>query len=547
MRSAHVDSFARDHLPPRELWPPMDYGVLPELSYPEQLNCVDALLDRHVREGRGERVAIRFPGGSWTYAELAEKANRIANVLVDELRVVPGNRVLLRGANTPMLAACWFAVLKAGGVVVATMPLLRARELQFIIDKAQVSVALTDERVAGELEQAATQTSVLQRVMRFQTDASDGLETAMRKKSRDFDTVRTAADDVALIAFTSGTTGQAKGTMHFHSDVLAITDLFPRSTLRASSNDLFCGSPPLAFTFGLGGLLLFPMRIGASTLLLEQATPPHLIQAIQHHRATVCFTAPTAYRTMAGMAKDVDLKSLRKCVSAGEHLPEATFRKWHEATGIKIIDGIGSTEMLHIFISAREDEIRPGSTGRAIPGYEACILDDDGNQLPPGAVGHLAVRGPTGCRYLDDEQRQRVYVRHGWNLPGDSYRLDEEGYFWYQARTDDLIVSSGYKISGPEVENALLDHPCVLECGVVGVPDDERGHVVKAFIVLREGFDAGPTRVKELQEWVKAQIAPYKYPRVVEFVRALPKTETGKLQRFRLRESARARTGGQGA
>jgi 2-aminobenzoate-CoA ligase len=346
---------------------------------------------------------------------------------------------------------------------------------------------------------------------------------------------------VAIIAFTSGTTGQAKGTMHFHRDVLAICDLFPRSTLRAGSDDLFCGSPPLAFTFGLGGLLLFPMRIGASTLLLEQATPPNLIQGIQDFRATVCFTAPTAYRTMAGMAKNFDLSSLRKCVSAGEHLPLATFRKWEEATGIRIIDGIGSTEMLHIFISAPEERIRPGSTGRAVPGYEACIMDDDGQPLPPGAIGHLAVRGPTGCRYLDNVERQAAYVKHGWNLPGDSYRLDEDGYFWYQARTDDLIVSSGYKISGPEVENALLDHPCVLECGVVGVPDEERGHLVKAFIVLREGFDAGDARVKELQEWVKAQIAPYKYPRAIEFVRSLPKTETGKLQRFRLRaESPRS-------
>jgi 2-aminobenzoate-CoA ligase len=389
--------------------------------------------------------------------------------------------------------------------------------------------------VASELTAAAAQTPVLERIVSFQSDGADSLEGMMAGKPSSFENVRTSADDVALIAFTSGTTGQAKGTMHFHRDVLAITDLFPRSTLRARPDDLFCGSPPLAFTFGLGGLLLFPMRIGASTLLLEQATPPNLIQGIQDHRATVCFTAPTAYRTMAGLAKDFDLSSLRKCVSAGEHLPAATFRKWQEATGLKIIDGIGSTEMLHIFISAVEDDIRPGSTGKAIPGYEACIIDDDGSRLPPGAIGNLAVRGPTGCRYLDNIERQSAYVRHGWNLPGDSYRLDEDGYFWYQARTDDLIVSSGYKISGPEVENALLDHPCVLECGVVGVPDEERGQVVKAFIVLRHGFEGGEGRTKELQDWVKAQIAPYKYPRHIEFVSALPKTETGKLQRFRLR------------
>ncbi|HJU90789.1 MAG TPA: AMP-binding protein, partial [Gemmatimonadaceae bacterium] len=447
-----------------------------------------------------------------------------------------------RGANSPMLAACWFAVLKAGGICVATMPLLRARELSYIIDKAQIALAITDTRVAAELEQASSQTRALERTVHYGTDAGDGLDSMMTRRPTTFDNAPTAADDVAIIAFTSGTTGQAKGTMHFHRDILAICDLFPRSTLRASPDDLFCGSPPLAFTFGLGGLLLFPMRIGAATLLLEQATPPNLIQGIQDNRATVCFTAPTAYRTMAGMVKDFDISSLRKCVSAGEHLPLATFKKWQEATGIQIIDGIGSTEMLHIFISAPEGEIRPGSTGRAVPGYEACILDDDGNRLPAGAIGHLAVRGPTGCRYLDNPERQAAYVKHGWNLPGDSYRLDEDGYFWYQARTDDLIVSSGYKISGPEVENALLDHPCVLECGVVGVPDEERGHLVKAFIVLREGFEADEARVKELQEWVKAQIAPYKYPRAIEFVRALPKTETGKLQRYRLRADEQKRT-----
>jgi 2-aminobenzoate-CoA ligase len=540
-RSAHLDTFARDHLPPVEMWPPMDYSVRPELGYPEQLNCAAELLDRRVLDGRGDRIAIRSPAATWSYRELMERSNRIARVLVEELGVVPGNRVLLRGANSPMLAACWFAVLKAGAICVATMPLLRARELSYIMDKAQIRLALTDAAVAAELEQAGARARVLERTVHYGTDAADGLEALMARKPATFDVVRTASDDVAIIAFTSGTTGQAKGTMHFHRDVLAICDLFPRSTLRAGPDDLFCGSPPLAFTFGLGGLLLFPMRIGASTLLLEQATPPNLIQGIQDFRATVCFTAPTAYRTMAGMARDFDLSSLRKCVSAGEHLPLATFRKWEEATGIRIIDGIGSTEMLHIFISAPEEQIRPGSTGRTVPGYEACIMDDDGQLLPPGAIGHLAVRGPTGCRYLDNVERQAAYVKHGWNLPGDSYRLDEDGYFWYQARTDDLIVSSGYKISGPEVENALLDHPCVLECGVVGVPDEERGHLVKAFIVLREGFDAGDARVKELQEWVKAQIAPYKYPRAIEFVRSLPKTETGKLQRFRLRaESPRS-------
>jgi 2-aminobenzoate-CoA ligase len=532
--TAHVDTFARRALPPRELWPELPMGAL---RYPDRVNCAAELLDRQVHDGHGDRVALRFPGGTWSYRELLEHANRIACVLTEDLGVVPGNRVLLRGPNNPMMAACWFAVLKVGGVVVCTMPLLRARELSYIIEKAKIALALCDSRVMQELEQAGGNAPTLQRIVEFGSDRATSLDTQARGKPSTFSNVPTAADDVALIAFTSGTTGQAKGTMHFHRDVLAICDCFPPHVLRATRDDIFCGSPPLAFTFGLGGLLLFPMRIGASTVLLEQAAPPQLLQGIQDFQATVCFTAPTAYRAMASSAGQFDLSSLTKCVSAGEHLPAATFEKWRAATGLRIIDGIGSTEMLHIFISASGDDIRPGATGRAVPMYRARIIDMDGREVPRGTIGHLAVQGPTGCRYLDDVERQRTYVRNGWNLPGDSYRMDEDGYFWYQARTDDLIVSSGYKISGPEVENALLDHPGVAECGVVGVPDDERGCIVKAFIVLRPGTPASDATLKELQEFVKSQIAPYKYPRSIEFVSALPRTETGKLQRYRLRES----------
>lgn len=540
--SAHVDTFCRDNLPPPELMPEMDYSRLPELAaYPERMNCAAELLDKAVDAGWGNRTALHFNGGKWTYNQLLETANRIAHVLVEDLRVVPGNRVLLRGPNNPMMAACWFAVLKAGGVVVCTMPLLRVRELTYIADTAKIRLALTDSRVAAECEQAmATTGSGFPReggrVVHFHSAGPGSLESLMEGKPTWFANRDTAADDTALIAFTSGTTGQGKGTMHFHRDVIAVCDLFPPYILKPEPDDIFCGSPPLAFTFGLGGLLIFPMRIGASGLLLEQATPPQLLQGIQDHRATLCFTAPTAYRAMAGLAKGFDLSSLKKCVSAGETLPKPTFELWEQATGLKIIDGIGSTEMLHIFISAPEDEIRPGSTGKVVPGYEAKVVDDDFNEVPPGTVGRLAVKGPTGCRYLANLERQRGYVHDGWNLTGDSYIRDEDGYFWYQARTDDMIISAGNNIAGPEVEAVLLDHPAVAECGVVGVPDEERGQIVKAYVVLRSGFDASPERVKELQDYVKGEIAPYKYPRAIEFVDTLPRTETGKLQRFRLRE-----------
>jgi 2-aminobenzoate-CoA ligase len=536
--SAHLDTFTRDALPPKSLWPEMRYDRIPELRYPATLNCAVELLDRQVEAGLGDRVVFHAPGGDWTYAQLLERANRIARVLVDDLGLVPGNRVLLRGFNSPQMAAIWFAVLKAGGVVVCTMPLLRTRELIFTADKARIALALTDTRLAAECEAAmkVTGTGGTREGARCVGFGENGeLDRLAAAKPSTFRNCETAADDVALIAFTSGTTGEGKGTMHFHRDVLAVCDCFPKSVLQATADDVFCGSPPFAFTFGLGGLVLFPMRIGASALLLEQATPPQLLEGIEKYKPTISFTAPTAYRAMLGLLQGRDVSSLRTCVSAGEALPLGTFEAWKKATGISIIDGIGATEMLHIFISAPERDIRPGSTGKVVPGYEAEVQDETGRPVPDGTIGKLAVRGPTGCRYLDNLERQRAYVRNGWNLTGDSYVRDADGYFWYQARTDDMIISAGYNISGPEVENVLLLHPKVKEVAVVGLPDPERGQAVSAFVVPRD-CDGTPELCKELQDFVKREIAPYKYPRRVAFVAELPRTATGKLQRYRLRE-----------
>jgi 2-aminobenzoate-CoA ligase len=539
--SGHVDTFARDHLPPRELWPVMEYGTVPELDYPKRLNAAVELLDRMVERGHRDRPCLRTDAEVWTYGDLLEKANRIANVLVRDLGLKPGNRVLLRAANTPMLVAIWFAVLKAGGIAVATMPLLRARELNQIMSKAAVKFCICDNRLRSELETACERSSRPAGLMFFHTDAADGLEARMRREPATFENAATSHDDVALIAFTSGTTGVAKGTMHFHRDVLAVCDTFPPYVLKPRTDDIFLGSPPLAFTFGLGGLVLFPMRVGASTLLVERPSPDALLEAVGRHRATVLFTAPTAYRTMADKAGQHDLKSLRECVSAGETLPLPVFEAFRRATGIRIIDGIGSTELLHIFISAARDEIRPGATGKPVPGYRAQVVDDEGNPVPSDTVGRLAVRGPTGCRYLDNLEQQQRYVKNGWNLTGDAYRQDADGYYWYQARTDDMIISAGYNISGPEVEAALLDHPKVLECAVVGSPDTGRGEIVKAFVVLRPGSVPSDALVEDIQNFAKAEIAPYKYPRSIEFVPDLPRTETGKVQRFRLREMERER------
>jgi 2-aminobenzoate-CoA ligase len=537
--TAHVDTFARDNLPPRAQWPELLFE-LPELAYPERLNCATELLDGALARGDGERIAILAPDGlRWTYADLLAHANRIARVLVEDMHLVPGNRVLLRGPNTPQMAACWFAVMKAGGIAVTTMPLLRAKELTDIVHKGAVTHALCDLRLKPDFDVARAASPTLTNVAFFHSPAADGVEALAAAKPATFADVPTAADDTALIAFTSGTTGEPKGTMHFHRDVLAVCDCWPRSTLRVSPDDIFVGSPPLAFTFGLGGLLLFPLRYGAAALLVERPTPESLLPAIEKFRATVLFTAPTSYRAMAAHARQFDLSSLRKCVSAGEALPAATRKLWQDATGLVIIDGIGATELLHIFISHDEHHAKPGATGKPIPGYRACVMDDRGRALPPGKVGKLAVKGPTGCRYLRDD-RQRQYVKNGWNFTGDAYLVDDEGYYVYQARTDDMIITAGYNIAGPEVEGALLAHPAVSECGVVGVPDAERGQIVKAFVVLKPGEDADDAMIARLQDYVKQTIAPYKYPRAVQFVDSLPRTDTGKLQRFRLRQMHQA-------
>lgn len=534
-KSPRVDHFAANNLPPRELWP--DFLIdHPDFAYPERLNCVSEFLDQWVASGHGDATCLMSPDGQVTYRELQDHVNRVANVLVDTFGLVPGNRVLLRSANTITMVACYLAILKAGGIVVATMPLLRAAEIAFPLNKAEISIALCDVRLAEDMERAREMAPNLAHVVYWGTDAAGSLDRLVQDASSHFEAVDTAADDVCLIAFTSGTTGTPKGTMHFHRDLLMICDGYARHIVQGRAEDRFIGSAPLAFTFGLA-IVLFPMRIGASGIVLERAGPEDLATAIERFHATICFTAPTAYRQMCKTSRDVS--SLRRCISAGEALSQPTFDQWFAATGLKLIDGIGGTEMLHIYLSAPEDEVRPGSTGKPVPGFEAKIVDPDGNDLPPNTIGRLAVRGPLGCRYLADA-RQTSYVQNGWNFPGDTYLMDEDGYFWYQARSDDMIVSSGYNIAGPEVENALLRHPAVAECAVVGVPNEDRGMIVKAFVVATPDAYADSALAKRLQDFVKAEIAPYKYPREIAFVSELPKTPSGKIQRFVLRNPTMA-------
>ncbi|MFM7044913.1 MAG: AMP-binding protein [Ilumatobacteraceae bacterium] len=533
--TGHVDTFARDNLPPFDEWPDL---LLDGFDYPDYLNCAVELTDRMVERGFGDHTALIGNGRRRTYKELTDWTNRLAHALVDDYGVRPGNRVLIRSANNPAMVACWLAATKAGAVVVNTMPMLRAGELSKIVDKAEITLALCDTRLMDELVACAKDSAHLWKVVGFDGTANHDAELdriALHKPVR-YSAVQTGRDDVALLGFTSGTTGEPKATMHFHRDVLVIADGYAKEVLNVTPDDVFIGSPPLAFTFGLGGLAVFPLRFGAAATLLENATPPNLVEHIQHYRATVCFTAPTAYRAMLNaMAEGADLSTLRVAVSAGETLPGPVYEAWTSQTGIPMLDGIGATELLHIFITNRFPDAQPACTGRPVSGYEAKIVDDNMNEVPRGEVGRLAVRGPTGCRYLAD-RRQRNYVRDGWNLTGDSFTQDEQGFFHFAARSDDMIISSGYNIAGPEVEAALLSHPDVRECAVVGVPDDARGQIVQAHVVLAEGVPADDATAARLQEHVKGTIAPFKYPRSVVFVGELPKTATGKVQRFRLRQ-----------
>lgn len=527
--SVHVDTFCRDNLPPFEQWPQLLLDG-PGAGYGDRLNCAAALLDDVVERLGRDRPCLRSPDGRvWSYGQVLDTANQVAGVLTHQLGVVPGNRVLLRGPNNPWLVMAWFGVLKAGAVVVTTMPLLRRGELDDIVDIAQIEYAICDYRFLDEMPPDLT-------TIPYGGSDADDLTARCAAYEIEYANAPTAADDVSMLAFTSGTTGRPKATMHFHRDVLAIADTFSQHVLKPEPDDVFIGTPPLAFTFGLGGLVIFPMRVGASTMLVEKATPLELAELIAQHRVTVCFTAPTAYRSMVKAGDTSLLSSLRRGVSAGEHLDADTWQAVSEATGLRLIDGIGSTEMLHVFISASDDDIRPGATGVPVPGFRARILDENGQEAPDGTPGRLAVQGPTGCRYLRDE-RQSTYVADGWNITGDTFTRDSDGYFWYLARSDDMIVSSGYNIGGPEVEQALMTHEAVFECAVIGVPDDQRGSIVKAYVVLAEGYPDDDDVVKSIQEHVKDTIAPYKYPRQIEFIDALPRGATGKLQRFRLRQT----------
>ena len=539
--TGHIDTFARENLPAPSLWPEMDYTVLPELAaYPRRINVAAELLGRHHERGLSDQPALRFEDVTWTYAELDAQANRIASLLVAEEGLVAGNRVLLRGGNHPQLVAAWYAVLKAGGIPIATMPVLRERELVHILDKARVQFALGDHRLAEDLEAAGASSASLRSIIYWGADTPESLEQRAARQSETFRSVDTAADDVAIIGFTSGSTGTPKGTVHFHRDLLAAADCFIGHVAGIRAGDIVCGSPQIAFLYGLCAFLVDTPRFGATSVLSERATPRSLLETIDQHRATVCFSTPSGYKQMLAHADEHDLSSLRVCIAGGEPLAPAVFDAWQARTGVPILNGLGISELLHIFIASAGDAIRPGRIGRAVPGFRVRVVDEQLRDVAPGEVGEMIVKGPNGCRYLDDIDRQRAYVREGWNCSGDLCRMDEAGYIEYVSRSDDMIVTSGYNVAGPEVEAALLEHPAVGQCAVVGIPDEDRGSIVKAFVLPEAGHAPGDPLARELQDFVKGRIAAFKYPRVVEFVTELPLTATGKVRRGALREREEA-------
>lgn len=531
---AYLDTFAHQLLPQEEYLPQNPFLNQPPFLQPDTLNCVERLLDIHIKNGLGHRICLQNETQKWTYQDLYEKANQIAHVLVDDLGLQSGNRVLLRSANNPMMVACWFAVLKAGGIVVATMPLLRAKELNTIIDCAEISHVLCDARLCDDLiieSEFLTQKCLFDGTLK----QPNTLEALMERKPKTFDNFQSFSTNIAIIGFTSGTTGIPKMTAHYHRDIINICEAFPVFSLQAKADDVFTGSPPIGFTFGLGGLVLFPLYVGASSFLIEKPSPEALLEAIEKYHISICFTAPTAWRILNEKVEKYDISSLRKCVSAGESLPVKVWEDWYKATGLKIIDGIGATEMLHIFIASNDQYMKAGATGVPITGYEATILDENGKELPPNTIGKLAVKGITGCKYLNRIEKQKEYVQKGWNITGDLFKRDEDGFFWFIARGDDMIISSGYNIAAIEVESVLLMHEAVLECAVVGLPDANRGKIISATIVLKNEFKASIELEESIKQWFKEVAAPYKYPRIINFVDKLPKTETGKIQRFKLK------------
>ncbi|MBK17653.1 MAG: 2-aminobenzoate-CoA ligase [Rhodospirillaceae bacterium] len=542
MSTAHQDTFIIDNMPPEEMWPDMDYSVLPELAaYPERMNVATELLDNMVASGCADKPMIYFGEEIWTYTDLLERSNQIANVLVEDYGMVPGERVLLRSGNHPMLIASWFAVIKVGGIAIATMPVLRERELVYMLGKARVNLAISDIKLSDDIAAAGKKSDDLRDILYFGDESAKSLDKLMGQKSTEFENVDTSACDPCVIGFTSGSTGTPKGTLHFHRDILAVADTFIRYVVKIQPDDIVCGSPQIAFLYGLCAYMTDTMRFGASTVIVERATPEVLLQTIEKFKATVCFSTPSGYKLMLDEIDKYDTSSLRLCVAGGEPLAPAVFHGWEEKTGVRIINGLGISELLHIFISASGDDIRPGLIGKAVPGFEVRVVDEEFNDTKPGEIGQMIVKGPNGCRYLDDIDRQKAYIRDGWNLSGDLCIRDEEGYFSYEARTDDMILTGGYNVSGLEVEAVLMEHSAIREVAVVGSPDKDRGQVVKAFIELRDKNAAGDPLIGELQDFVKSQISAFKYPRAIEFVDELPHTPTGKIQRGALRQLERER------
>ncbi len=531
--------------PPRELWPRFGLDFPEAREWPAKLNIAEVLVDDNLK--RGDKPAILYEDRQIKYRELQLMINKFGNAL-KVLDVKPYDRVMLRLPNIPEFIVSSLAVQKLGAVSVPTFTLLKAKELSYIASDCEAKVLITTPSLLEDVEKAKGELKTIRHIVLADAKPSEveapyiAFDYLMDdfKEATGLEPVRVDQDEVTLLLYTSGTTGPPKGCIHTHRHYLAVADCYAKNVLQAREDDVWGGPPTMAFAYGHTGLICNPLRHGATTSLVGSGRfePASMFQLIEKHGISVFYGVPTAYRTMVALKHErgkYDFSSLRVCVTAGEPCPPSLYYTIKEFFGCEVLEHMGCTELFNGFISTRFGQVKPGSMGLAVPGYDVRILGDDGNEVKTGEVGHLAVAGPIGIRYWKLPEKQAESVRNGWNHTGDMAYKDEEGFFWFASRSDDIIKTAAYRVSPHEVEEALIKHGAVAEAGVIGVPDLERGQIIKAFIVLKPDHKPSSRLEEELRVFVKDQIAPYKAPKEVEFVKELPKTETGKIRRAELK------------